>query len=422
MAEIRVVDLMRQVQPCAPDDFCGSVVERFRADPGLRTIPVVTESRPTHLIHRESFLASFAGRYGFSLFNDRPLQEWLQRIEAEHLVLIPVSEGIDEAAMAISSITSHGGEATLIAVRDGRYSGLVGQGDLLSGLLATTRAQAAVLVEARDAALQASQAKSSFLATMSHEIRTPLTAIIGCSEVLIDSDLPEHSLEMAQIVHSSGRALLGLLNDLIDIARFEAGRVTLECHPFSLPECIQDVVALLGVSAKAKQLSLIFEGAEDLPTMVLGDQVRLRQILVNLIGNAVKFTERGRILVKAEPAGPGMVTISVADTGIGIPQAGLGKLFKPFSQVQAKDRRHEGAGLGLSISRHLVEMMDGDIHVASIPGQGTIFTVTLGLPTVGSDSGPRSEPIWRSTQTVFAVREQAGREDLEHKPAAGLGG
>ncbi|HMX12031.1 MAG TPA: CHASE domain-containing protein, partial [Burkholderiaceae bacterium] len=248
----------------------------------------------------------------------------------------------------------------------------------------TARREADAALDAKRAAEAASAAKSAFLATMSHEMRTPLNALIGLSHLLEGTPLDTEQRDFLTKIQLAGRSLLGVINAVLDLAKIEAGEMPLEQQPFELRALLDEVAALLGPQATAKQLALGVHLSPALPAWVLGDAGRLRQILVNLIGNAIKFTERGRVDLSAEPTRDSqdrtLLRFAVRDTGIGIGAEDQARLFQPFVQADASTtRRFGGTGLGLSIVRHLAQMMGGDTGVNSRPGEGSEFWVTLPL-------------------------------------------
>ena len=241
----------------------------------------------------------------------------------------------------------------------------------------------AALEESRHAAQAASQAKSQFLAKMSHEIRTPMNGVLGMAELLGMEDLSATQRRKVDTIMSSGRVLMRVIDDILDFSRIEAGRLELEAKPFDLRGVLDDVRRLLASQATAKGLELVVQLAPDIPSRRIGDASRLSQILLNLIGNAIKFTEQGRVQIAvAAPAGRAdEVIIEVRDTGIGIPPDILTGLFQPFQQADNSiARRFGGSGLGLVISAQLAAMMDGEIGVESVPGQGSVFRIRVCLP------------------------------------------
>ncbi|MGH9718732.1 MAG: PAS domain S-box protein [Bryobacteraceae bacterium] len=324
----------------------------------------------TREVEAPQFSAGFADRVRHQLAETRALFEGVHRAKDGRLIPVDINSTV---------ITYQGRKAILASVRD----------------ITERKHVEAELERMRAAAVAASAAKSEFLANMSHEIRTPMTAILGMTDLALSTELSDEQRDYLQMSRNSAQSLLGLINDILDFSKIEAGKLDLEVVEFSLRESFNETIKTLAHQAHGKGLNLIYRVSPDAPSQLMGDPGRLRQVLVNLIGNAIKFTAQGEITVSVQPVatepGEAVLRFSVADTGIGIPPEKTRDIFAAFTQADGSTtRRYGGTGLGLAISSRLVKLFGGEIGVESEPGKGSTFhfTATLGLPAIPPDEAP----------------------------------
>lgn len=380
--ELTLAGLPSHGYQVSPETWSREVADFFDKQPQAPGVVVCDSTGLAGVVSRAKFMERLSHPFGLEIYMQRSIRLVLHDVGCDALVL-PGIAGIQEGATAALSRTSDAVfEPIVVDCVDSPerwrlldvHTLLLAQSGLLSLANDTIQKQ-------KEAAEAANRAKSQFLANMSHEIRTPLTAILGFAENLLEGDVPDAERKGAvRTIVRNGEHLLELINDILDLSKIEAGHLEVELLEFSPAQLLSDVVSVMQVRAGAKGLSLKLSFDTPIPTLIRSDPTRVRQILLNLVGNAIKFTQAGSVHLRArlEPADEPRLRVSVVDTGIGLDAAQLGRLFQPFAQAdESMTRRFGGTGLGLAISRRLARKLGGDVDVVSAPGQGSTFSMTV---------------------------------------------
>jgi signal transduction histidine kinase/CheY-like chemotaxis protein len=379
-SESVVADLAASDFQVAPQTLCNRVASHLQQHPEIPGVLICEDVKLLGVISREKFLDLLSRPFGLELFMKRPIEAMLEAVLIEPLIL-HCSTRIDEASrLALTRPRDLVYEPVVVADPDGRvrllsvYTLLLAQSRLLAAANETIQRQ-------KNAADAANQAKSTFLANMSHEIRTPMNGVLGITEILLDTPISAAQRKYLQMIRESADSLLSVINEILDFSKIEASRLELETVDFSLRDCLGDALAAMALCAQSKGIELINRIHLDVPDRLCGDPLRLRQIVTNLVSNAVKFTHVGEIIlevaVQSRSAQAIEVYVQVRDTGIGIPPHKRAEIFDSFAQVEASTARtFGGTGLGLAISRKLIELMKGRIWVDSEVDRGSNFQFT----------------------------------------------
>jgi signal transduction histidine kinase len=395
------------------------------------TLVVLDGQRPVGILTARTLADSMSSQFGFALYAKRPASELMNR-NFQQL------ESCESLGRAVEQVFERPKEQTyleIVVTENGEYLGLLSVARLLSEQHTTIARQMGELQKVNDrlaetidqltatqASLQAAKeeaevanrAKGSFLSTISHELRTPMNGILGMTQLALDTQLTDEQLECLQTINKSADVMMSLINHILDFSRIESGKLKIEQIPADLHEVILEASKPLAVSAWSKHLDFETSVSEDLAQTAICDPLRIKQIITNLVGNAIKFTETGEVVLRVEPqaADPELLHITVSDTGVGIPEDKQDRIFEPFVQSDnSTTRKFGGTGLGLSIVRELARLMGGDVWLRSLPGLGSEFHVTLRCPPVGRDELGSESMLKQTAGTVVLVRPSQRRHD-----------
>lgn len=384
-------DIARETACLEPDAPGLVAIERFRLDPDLHVIPIIDTGKPVGILSREETFQKFTHQFGHEIWSKRPVRQLM----VTEFTRIPDETPIEDVLAAIAGMSP---DALLNGVvfvdANGFYVGDASAFDLYKAAVAVStiknhdldrkneelRAVATRLSEETQKANAASRSKSDFLAAISHEIRTPLNGVLGMAQALQTAELDAASQDMVSVILESGKSLLTLLNDVLDLSKIEAGKLEISASAGDLRHTVQRTSDIFEATAREKGIKLTTVIAEDLPKTLEYDALRVRQCLSNLISNGLKFTERGEVTVMVGSYDPeqSLLTITVEDTGIGMSDDVQSRLFQPFAQADnSTTKKYGGTGLGLSISRQLARLMGGDLTATSQEGAGSSFRLTF---------------------------------------------
>ena len=377
--EVQNLDLIRHA--VAPDALCGAVYDLFSADVNITGFAVTEDDRPIGLINRMEFILRLADKFGRPLFEKKPVT----RLMRTDPLIVPHDLSIDDLNRMIAIAEPSTLLQGFIVTRNGAFFGLDTGHGLVAANVEQTESRLIEIREARDRAEIANEAKSQFLATMSHEIRTPMNGILGMANHMLGEELTDDVRDNVETIHDSGKLLMSLLNDILDLSKIESGRMDLEEIDFDLEDLVESVSALWLPKATAQGLTYSVIYGPTPVTVLRSDPSRIRQVLFNLMSNALKFTPDGdvSIHVRQERTVSGKVEtrFEVRDTGAGIAAEHQVDLFDKFTQADSSvSRRYGGSGLGLAICRELATALGGEIGVKSTPGQGATFWFTVVCP------------------------------------------
>ncbi|WP_300554582.1 ATP-binding protein [Maricaulis sp.] len=415
-----VRDVLVEAPTVAPTARGEDVYELFSHDDDLLVVAVVDNRHPVGLVTRDQFFLRMADRHGRALFSKRPITFLMNK----EPLIVEASTPVEALNARIVRDRPSALMEGFVAVRQGEFVGVGTSLELFTAMARESEernhklsALAEQLGRARIEALAASKAKSDFLATMSHEIRTPLNGVLGIAQLLTATDLDEEQTEFVRVIDDSGQILLRLLNDILDLSKIEAGKMDLDIHPFNPKQLAQDAQTLWQGRAREKGITFTIEvsGAEG--REFKGDPVRLKQILFNLIGNAIKFTDQGMVDVSMVFHDIGrkrsVMRIEVRDSGCGIPLSAQERMFTAFTQADAETtRRHGGSGLGLAICKRLVDLMGGTIGFRSVENEGSTFWFEVPLKVYfGEQTAGSTEDIAHEEETAVTTTRVLVAED-----------